>query len=289
MIWSCKVIRYDSPSSLREALEIIGTDDRRILAGGTDFYPALRDRPVTFDTLDISRVRGLRGVERTDEGWRIGATTTWTDIVRAQLPPCFEGLKAAAREVGSIQIQNAGTVVGNLCNASPAADGVPPLLTLDSQVEIASVSGSRVLPLEAFITDVRETALRPGEMVVAVLVPHQPDSARSAFRKLGSRSYLVISIAMVSALLAPGADGTVGRARIAVGSCSPVASSLPALEAALIGAPFEAEALVARVRPEHLAPLSPIDDVRAAASYRLEAVEELMRRVLADCCDEGIT
>ena len=281
------MIQYNSPSSLGEALEILGTDDRRILAGGTDFYPALRDRPVTFDTLDISRVRGLRGVERTDGGWRIGATTTWTDIVRAQLPRCFDGLKASAREIGSIQIQNAGTLAGNLCNASPAADGVPPLLTLDSRVEIASVSGSRVLPLEAFITDVRETALRPGEMVVAVLVPHQPDGARSAFRKLGSRSYLVISIAMVSALLAPGADGTVERARIAVGSCSPVASRLPALEAALIGAPFEPEALGARVRPEHLAPLSPIDDVRATASYRLEAVEELLRRALADCCDEG--
>ena len=281
------MIQYNSPSSLGEALEILGTDDRRILAGGTDFYPALRDRPVTFDTLDISRVRGLRGVERTDGGWRIGATTTWTDIVRARLPRCFDGLKASAREIGSIQIQNAGTLAGNLCNASPAADGVPPLLTLDSRVEIASVSGTRVLPLEAFITDVRETALRPGEMVVAMLVPHQPDGARSAFRKLGSRSYLVISIAMVSALLAPGADGTVERARIAVGSCSPVASRLPALEAALIGAPFEPEALGARVRLEHLAPLSPIDDVRATASYRLEAVEELLRRALADCCDEG--
>jgi CO/xanthine dehydrogenase FAD-binding subunit len=282
------VVLYNSPSSLGEALEILGGDDRRILAGGTDFYPALMDRPVTFDTLDISRVGVLRGIERTDAGWRIGATTTWTDIVRARLPRCFDGLKASAREIGSVQIQNAGTLAGNLCNASPAADGVPPLLTLDCRVEIASVAGSRVLPLASFITGVRETALLPGEMVVALLVPGQPDGARSAFRKLGSRTYLVISIAMVSALLVPGADGTVARARIAVGSCSPVARPLPALEAALIGAAFEPEALAARVRPEHLAPLSPIDDVRATASYRLEAVEELLRRALADCCDEGV-
>jgi len=282
------MVLYNSPSSLGEALEILGGDDRRILAGGTDFYPALADRPVSFDTLDISRVSGLRGVERTDGGWRIGATTTWTDIVRARLPRCFDGLKASAREIGSIQIQNAGTLAGNLCNASPAADGVPPLLTLDCQVEIASVSGSRVLPLAAFITGVRETALRPGEMVVAMFVPGQPDGARSGFRKLGSRTYLVISIAMVAALLVPGADGAVGRARIAVGSCSPVARHLPALEAALVGAAFEPEAVAARVRPEHLAPLSPIDDVRGTASYRLEAVEELLRRVLADCCDEGV-
>jgi CO/xanthine dehydrogenase FAD-binding subunit len=281
------VVRYNSPSSLGEALDILGTDHRRILAGGTDFYPALVDRPVSFDTLDISRVHGLRGIERSDKGWRIGATTTWTDIIHARLPRCFDGLKASAREIGSIQIQNAGTLAGNLCNASPAADGVPPLLTLDSQIEIASLSGSRVLPLEAFITGVRETALRPGEMVVAVHVSDQPESARSAFRKLGSRTYLVISIAMVSALLVPGAGGTVGQARVAVGSCSPVARRLPALEKALIGAAFEPEALVARVRLEHLAPLSPIDDVRGTASYRLEAVEELLRRALADCCDEG--
>ena len=278
---------YNSPSSLGEALEILGGDGRRILAGGTDFYPALADRPVRFDTLDISRVGGLRGIESTDGGWRIGATTTWTDIVRARLPRCFDGLEASAREIGSIQIQNAGTLAGNLCNASPAADGVPPLLTLDCRVEMASVSGSRLLPLEAFITGVRETALRPDEMVVGLLVPDQPESARSAFRKLGSRTYLVISIAMVSALLVPGAGGTVGHARIAVGSCSPVARHLPALEAALVGAPFEPEALVARVRPEHLAPLSPIDDVRGTAGYRLEAAQELLRRVLADCCDEG--
>jgi len=285
------VVLYNSPSSLGEALQILGGDDRRILAGGTDFYPALVDRPVTFDTLDISRVGGLRGIERTPhpadgEGWRIGATTTWTDIVRARLPRCFDGLQASAREIGSIQIQNAGTLAGNLCNASPAADGVPPLLTLDCRVEIASVSGSRVLPLDAFITGVRETALRPGEMMVAMLVPGQPEGTRSGFRKLGSRTYLVISIAMVSVLLVPGADGTVERARIAVGSCSPVARSLPALEAALIGAPFEREALAARVRPEHLAPLAPIDDVRGTAGYRLEAVEELLRRALADCCEE---
>jgi CO/xanthine dehydrogenase FAD-binding subunit len=282
------VVLYNSPSSLGEALEILGGDHRRILAGGTDFYPALADRPVSFDTLDISRVGGLRGIERTDAGWRIGATTTWTDIVRAPLPRCFDGLKASAREIGSIQIQNAGTLAGNLCNASPAADGVPPLLTLDCRVEIASVSGSRVLPLAAFITGVRETALRPGEMVVAMLVPGQPEGARSGFRKLGSRTYLVISIAMVSALLVPGADGAVARARIAVGSCSPVARHLPALEAALVGTPFEPEALAARVRPGHLAPLSPIDDVRGTASYRLEAVEELLRRALADCCEEGV-
>jgi len=281
------LVDYAAPSSLREALEILGSGDHRILAGGTDFYPSLGDRPVTFDTLDISRVQGLRGIEKMADGWRIGAMTTWTDALRALLPPCFDAVKACACEVGSIQIQNAGTVAGNLCNASPAADGVPPLLVLDASVEIASTAGTRVLPLVSFITGVRETALGRGEMVTAVLIPNQPETARSGFRKLGSRTYLVISIAMVSVLIEPGADGRVERARVAVGSCSPVACSLPALEEALVGTPFEAGALAARVKPEHLSPLSPIDDVRATAGYRFDAVEELLRRALGDCCEEA--
>ncbi len=277
-------MRYAVPTTLREAIDFLASGDARILAGGTDFYPALNDGPVTFDTLDISRLEDLRGISEAEGGWRIGATTTWTDLVRAPLPPCFDGLKASAREVGSIQIQNAGTVAGNLCNASPAADGVPPLLTLDASVEVTGAAGGRTLPLAAFITGVRKTALQPGELVTAVLVPSLPTVTRSAFRKLGARRYLVISIAMIAAVVVPGADGAVMDARVAVGSCSPVAQRLPALEQALVGAPFAAAALAARVRPEHLAPLSPIDDVRGTADYRAEAVAELVARTLTDCC-----
>lgn len=277
-------MHYAAPEEIEEALEVLSTGCVRILAGGTDFYPALGDTPVTFDTLDITRVQGLRGIERVDGDWRIGATTTWTDVVQADLPPAFDGLKAAARDVGSIQIQNGGTVAGNLCNASPAADGIPPLLSLEARVELASISGTRTLALQDFITGVRQTGLREDELVSAVLVPAQPEAARSAFFKLGARAYLVISIAMVSVLLAPDAEGRVAHARIAVGSCSPVASRLPELESALVGVPFEPAALAARLRREQLAPLSPIDDVRGAADYRFEAVEELLRRALVACC-----
>ena len=271
---------YLAPRSLGEALEALGSGGVRVLAGGTDLYPALRDRPVTFPVLDIGRIAELRGIARTaDGGWRIGAATTWTDVINAALPDAFDGLKAAAREVGSIQIQNAGTVGGNLCNASPAADGVPPLLTLDAAVELASVRGNRVLPLAEFVTGVRTTARQPDELLTAVLVPPQPEAACAAFRKLGSRRYLVISIAMVATLVVADATGRIADARIAVGACSPVARRLPALERTLRGQPVAAAA--AQVRPEHLAPLAPIDDVRASAAYRLHAVAVLLRRALS--------
>jgi CO/xanthine dehydrogenase FAD-binding subunit len=273
-------VSYLAPRSLGEALEALGSGGFRVLAGGTDLYPALRDRPVTFPVLDIGRIAELRGIARTaDGGWRIGAATTWTDVINAALPDAFDGLKAAAREVGSIQIQNAGTVGGNLCNASPAADGVPPLLTLDAAVELASVRGNRVLPLAEFVTGVRTTARQPDELLTAVLVPPQPEAACAAFRKLGSRRYLVISIAMVATLVVADATGRIADARIAVGACSPVARRLPALERTLRGQPVAAAA--AQVRPEHLAPLAPIDDVRASAAYRLHAVAVLLRRALS--------
>ncbi len=280
------MVRYLAPVELQDALRSLASAPARILAGGTDFYPALRDRPVSFDTMDISRIAGLRGIAATADGWRIGATTTWTDIVRAPLPRCFDGLKLAALEVGSVQIQNAGTVAGNLCNASPAADGVPPLLSLGAEVEASSVNGVRRLPLADFIAGVRRTALRPDEMVTAIHIPAQPGSARGGFRKLGSRAYLVISIAMVAAVLAVDAQNKVSNASIAVGSCSPVACRLPALERALLGVACTPAALAACVRREHLAPLSPIDDIRGSGGYRTDAVEELLRRVLADCCGD---
>jgi len=251
----------------------------RIVAGGTDFFPALGERPVTFPVVDVTRAEGLRGISEDAAALRIGAATTWTDIVRAPLPPAFDGLKAAAREIGSIQIQNTGTIAGNLCNASPAADGVPCLLALDASVELASARGRRVLPLGTFVTGVRRTALEPGEMMTAITVPRPPAGARGAFAKLGARRTLVISIAMCSAVVVPAADGTVAEARVAVGACSPVARRLVALEAALAGAPLAS--MADRVAPEHLAPLAPIDDVRGTAAYRTEAVATMLRRLLA--------
>ena len=268
---------YIRPHRLEEALEAL----RRpytVLAGGTDFYPARVGRRVGEDVLDITDIAALRGIETTAAGWRLGATTTWRELIDAPLPALFDGLKHAAREVGGRQIQNAGTLAGNLCNASPAADGVPPLLALDADIEVASRVGVRCLPLARFITGNRCTVLQPGELVTAIHVPRPAHESRSAFLKLGARRYLVISIAMAAATLEVD-RGRVTVARIAVGACSAVAQRLPALEAALTGAPLDTR-LVSRVEAAHLAPLSPIDDVRGSAVYRRDVVITLLRRLL---------
>jgi CO/xanthine dehydrogenase FAD-binding subunit len=267
---------YLRPLSLDEALLALARP-WTVLAGGTDFYPARVGRAIDENVLDISGIPALRGISAGPTGWRLGATTTWSELIETPLPPLFDALKQAAREVGGRQIQNAGTIAGNLCNASPAADGVPPLLALDAEVELAGRADARRLPLSAFITGNRRTTLAPGELLVALHVAEPAHDARSAFLKLGARRYLVISIAMAAATLEIERD-RVAAARIAVGACSPVAQRLPALEANLVGAPI-AE-LAERVDATHLAPLSPIDDVRGSAAYRRDAVVTVLRRLL---------
>jgi len=253
----------------------------QVLAGGTDVYPAQVGRPFVGSVVDISGLAELRGIEATDRGWRIGALTRWADMAAADLPPCFDGLRAAARDVGGIQVQNAGTIGGNLCTASPAADGVPNLLALDASVELTSPSGRRVVPIEDFLTGYRATALGGDELLTAVLVPREGEDARAAFLKLGLRRYLVISVVMVAAVVALDESGLVRFARVAVGACSPVAVRLRRLEDELRGRP--AGELAAAVTPEHLADLTPIDDVRATAAYRLRAATILVRRALDRC------
>lgn len=270
-------MRYAKPTTVEEALALLGEGEWRLLAGGTDFYPAQGSRPILDNVMDMNGLSELRGLSETETHVVIGARTTWTDIIRAELPPAFDALKQAAREVGSLQIQNVGTVAGNLCNASPAADGVPPLLVLDAEVELRAAAKRRLVPLQDFILGNRKTALGKGEMVTALHVPKAATSGSSAFVKLGARRYLVISIAMAAVRLVV-EEGRVRQAAVAVGSCSAVAQRLPGLEAALTGLPVGGLGDV--IATADFTVLTPIDDVRGSAEYRLTAAREIVLRAL---------
>ncbi|CUH66776.1 Nicotinate dehydrogenase FAD-subunit [Thalassovita gelatinovora] len=268
---------YFAPSKIEEALVLMQTHFPTVVAGGTDIFPAQGTTPMRRSLLDVSRIDGMTGIDRQADGsWRIGAATCWTDIVTADLPPGFAGLQAAGREVGSLQIRNAGTIGGNICNASPAADGVPPLLTLEAEVEIACAGATRMVPLSDFLTGVRQTTLGSDEILVAVHIPAPPPDSVGRFEKLGGRSYLVISITMTATLIGLDEHGCINLARIAVGACSPVARRLAQLETDLIGQ--RPDQVV--VLPAHLKTLSPISDVRADAVYRAEAVAEQIKRAV---------
>jgi CO/xanthine dehydrogenase FAD-binding subunit len=272
---------YSRPKTLEAAVHVLAQGGGQILSGGTDFFPALGDRPAPDRVIDISGITEIKGIAVEADHIRIGGLTTWSQLVATPLPRCFDGLKSAAREIGGIQIQNRGTVAGNLCNASPAADSVPPLLTLDAEVELVSAVGTRRVSLADFIVGNRKTVRRPDEILANVIVPRTDDAA-SAFLKLGARRYLVISIVMVAAVVKTDNAGRVTDARIAVGSCSAVARRLTLLERALVGVPAR-NGLGATTLAEHLAQLSPINDVRATATYRNDAALTLVGRVLEAC------
>jgi CO/xanthine dehydrogenase FAD-binding subunit len=273
---------YLRPKTVQEAVRMLAGQEGTIVAGATDFFPALGDRQASGTVIDISAIAEMRGIHFTSHDIRIGGLTTWSEIVSSSLPPCFDALKSAAKEIGGIQIQNRGTVAGNLCNASPAADGVPPLLALDAEVELVSAVGTRSVPLASFIVGNRKTLRRNDEILTRVVVKRTIDDAASVFLKLGARRYLVISVAMVAAVVRVDDKGRVGEARISVGSCSATAQRLRALELALLGEPV-CPGLGALATPEHLQPLSPIADVRATANYRRDAALTLVSRALEAC------
>jgi CO/xanthine dehydrogenase FAD-binding subunit len=282
---------YARPTALTSALDLLDGGLRAgrppvIVAGATDHYPARVGRIMDEDVLDVSGLAGMRGIQPIAGGWWIPACATWTELVEAPLPPAFDGLKRAARAIGGLQIQNRATVVGNVCNASPAADGMPNLLALDAVVELASMRGTRRLPIAEFVTGNRSTRREPDELVTGIFAPDplaggEGNQASSTFLKLGSRAYLVISIVMVAAVIVRDAAGRITSARIAVGACSPVARRLPQLEVAL-GGELMRPGIGGRVLDEHLAPLSPIDDVRGSGAYRRQAAVVLVRRALEE-------
>ena len=281
------MIAYYRPTTLAEALDIRASRDVTILAGGTDIYPARTARAGWGDfrhpdVLDISIVEDLEGIDETRDSFRFGAMVTWSALIEATLPSLFDGYKRASRAVGGMQVQNRGTLVGNICTASPAGDGIPNLLVLNAEMELASRDGGvRRLRLAEFITGYRQTACRRDEIVTALFVP-KLDAARSDFLKLGARAYLVISIAMVAGVIALD-GGLIAQARIAVGACSAVPRRLGSLEAALVGQSVHDAAEI--VEEAHLTDLAPIDDIRASGAYRQAAALALVRELLGNLAE----
>jgi CO/xanthine dehydrogenase FAD-binding subunit len=276
---------YLRPTRLADALTARSQAGATIIAGGTDLYPAHVGKPLPSRLIDVTAIEEMRGIAVSAEEIRFGGAVTWTEIVEADLPPAFRALKEAARQIGSLQVQNRASLAGNLCNASPAADGAPPLLALEAEVELASSREVRRMPLEQFLMSYRRTALRADEILTAVIASTPNAAAKSAFVKLGARKYLVISIVMAAALVCRDASGRIAQANVAVGSASERAVRLRRLEGDLLGL-ARGRAPSAVLRAEHFEHLSPIDDVRAGAHYRFEAARHLVAMAL-DRATEG--
>ncbi|MBF0276823.1 MAG: xanthine dehydrogenase family protein subunit M [SAR324 cluster bacterium] len=270
---------YFRPDNLNSALEFL-TPEVKVLSGGTDFFPERVGTDFAGKILDICSIPELKEIVETEKYWKIGATVTWSDIIQKILPSYFDGLKLAAREIGGVQIQNQGTIAGNICNASPAADAPPVLMTLDAMIEVSSSSETKNIPISDFILGNRKTCLDPAHLVTAILVPKLKNRTASHFFKLGARRYLVISIAMVSTVIEID-QGKIASARLSIGACSPVAKRISDLEKRLQGSSIE-NSWEEQVLPDDLAELSPIDDIRADAVYRKEAALIMLKRTIKE-------
>ena len=257
-----------TPRSLEEALELKAQHPQSVpIQGGTDVMVDInfdRRRPPVL--LNLNEVAELRTWSRANGTLRLGASVTYTEARQPPLAELLPALAEAARTVGSPQIQNRGTIGGNLGTASPAGDALPPLLLERADVEVASVRGTRTLAIDAFLVGPKRNALAEDELITAALV--RPSGAAQTFMKVGPRNAMVIAVAS----LAVAADRERGELRAAFGSAGPV----PALVTVPLG---EADALPDRVA----AAASPIDDVRGTASYRLHALRVLTRRGVERC------
>ncbi|MBT6138312.1 MAG: xanthine dehydrogenase family protein subunit M [Rhodospirillaceae bacterium] len=278
--------QYLRVGTLDQALDLRATGHSwKLLAGATDFYPAYAGRPIDVDVLDLTNIPELCGIEVDHLGVRLGACVRWLDLGIARLPKWLDGLCQAAREIGGHQIQARATIGGNICNASPAADGIPPLISLNASVEIAGPKGIREILLCDFLRGNRKTILKSDEILIAIRIPKHSTTARASFRKLGSRKHLVISIASVGMVAAANSEGILDFVRVAVGACSEVPVRLTKLEDSLTG--HRMTELATLDATPYLSVLSPVDDVRADAWYRRDAVATLIRHCGVDICNSA--
>jgi len=267
------------PRTLVEALALRRAHpDWTLLAGGTDVMVRPPETPGVIDVFDLPE---LRGVSADGDALRIGAATTCTDLLEsAAVEHELPALRAAAAEVGAWQIQNRGTLGGNVGTSSPAGDFLPVLLALDAVVELRSASAAREVPYAAFCTGYRRTALGPDELIVALRLPRPAPGTRQFWRKVGTRRAQAISKVMVAAAARTDEGGRLAHVRIALGSMADRPVRARRLEEALQGA---RPAALARERVAALldADVAPIDDVRSTAAYRRAVAASLVARFLS--------
>ncbi|MCE5236240.1 MAG: xanthine dehydrogenase family protein subunit M [Eubacteriales bacterium] len=267
---------YLAPQTVSEALALLEahTGEAVLLNGGTDVVVQLRDRLIAPKfVIDIKRIEVFHTLTFTEaEGLFIGACVTMNELAAfAPVKEHYPFLAEAANSVGSAQVRNRATCVGNIANASPLADTATPLLALDALVHAQGPEGRRVIPLKEFFVFVRKTSLKPGEIITGISVPHLA-GIKGAFVKISRRA--VVDLSTVCLTLADHR----GDCRVAVGAVAPTPIRLPKTEAFLCGRGYGEDGAVEQAVNLAHSEISPIDDVRATREYRYDATAAALRR-----------
>ena len=276
---------YLQPEILADALAALSQAPLVPLAGGTDFYPARVGQCISDGILDLSRVAGLRGIDATPSTWRIGCLTTWSDVRRADLPRAFRALQEAAAEVGGVQVQNAGTLGGNVANGSPIGDSPPGLIALGARMTLRRGDRRRTIAVEDYFIDYGKQDRQPSEFVESIIVPKPRPGLLFRMFKLSKRFDQDIS-AVCAAFSFEIAEGTVRAARIAFGGMAPTPRRARRTEELLIGSEWT-EPTVRRAMAALAEDFTPISDMRASAWYRREAAANLLLKSFLDAQGGG--
>ena len=275
-------VTFNAPETLEEALIIRKREPQAvILAGGTDLWPQWSSGvPAPSRVISLHRMVRLRRIEVEDEFLRVGAACTHSDLVGNELVRKFcPALSEAAATVGAAQIQNRGTIGGNVVNGSPAADLPPPLVAAEALLELTSINGVRQVSIDAFYRGYKDVDLRPDELLTSVLIPPLPERAREHFHKVGTRRAQAISKVVGACRLEFGEDGTITRAGVAFGSVGPTVVRARDLERQLVGRVPDAPT-AQRAAAMARGAVNPIDDLRSSAEYRVHVCGVMVRNWL---------
>ncbi len=278
-------ISFESPNTLKEALKVLAAhgDKARPLCGGTDLIIQLRAGVRRPDHIvDIKKIKELREIKfDRKKGLRLGAAVRCIDIFEnATMRKQYPGLTEAAHLIGSLQIQNRASVGGNLCNGSPAADTTPALIALGARARVAGPNGEREIVVEDFVLSPGRTVLKPGELLVQLLVPAPAAHSSDAYLRFIPRNEMDIAVVGVGASVTLDRDEVVRAARIALGAVAATPLLAEKAAASLIGKKLDDAALetAGRLASEKS---SPIDDMRGTAEYRRHVTSVLTQRALA--------
>ncbi|MGI9451529.1 MAG: FAD binding domain-containing protein [Geminicoccaceae bacterium] len=274
-------MRYESPETIDAAIALLadGKTRTRVLAGGTDLLVQLRSGMIEPDlVVDIKRIPELRQITEENGGFRIGAAVAGAELSEhAQVKHLWPGVVEAVDLIGSTQIQGRCSMVGNLCNASPAADSVPAMIAAGAAVRIVGPRGTRDLPVEDVIISPGENALADGEIVTSVFLPSRPPRSGDAYLRFIPRTEMDIAVVGAGVSVTLDEAGTCTDARVSLGAVAATPLLVPDAAAALIGTPIDDQAL-ASLGTAASAACRPIDDKRGTIEYRTKVAGVLARR-----------
>jgi carbon-monoxide dehydrogenase medium subunit len=272
-------VEYDAPVSIDDAVALLARSDSQVLAGGTDLLVQMRAVPPRHQRLvDVKRIPELVQISLDSSGLRLGsAVSCWEISQHKGLRESYPGLAEAAELIGSMQIQGRATLGGNLCNASPAADTVPALITLGAECTIAGPDGSRSASVEDFVTGPGQTILASAELLVEFRIPPPPERSADAYLRFIPRGEMDIAVVGAGVALTLDADGSCTEARVALGAVAPTPLCVDSAAAALVGTRID-EAALERAAAAASQAANPIDDKRGTADYRRHVAGVLTRR-----------